>query len=106
MADITEIMKKAFLAGVGAAAEGTERADQLMKDMIRKGELTVEQGKALNQELKHNLDEKLHSGKAGKEEKKDVSSILSSLSREDLKELKRKLAEVDLDDDAGGDDID
>ena len=44
MADIVDLMKKAFLAGVGAAAEGTEKADQLLKDMIKKGEITVEQG--------------------------------------------------------------
>ncbi len=104
MSDITEILRKAFLAGVGAAAEGTEKADQLMKDMIRKGELTVEQGKALNQELKHNLDERLHGAKEQKEEKKDISSILEHLSDEDLKELKRRLAEIDID--AGEDDID
>lgn len=101
MTDMVELMKKAFLAGVGAAAEGTEKADALLKDMIRKGELTVEQGKALNQELKHNLDEKLKSGKEKKEEakKKDVASILRDLSPEDLRELKRKLEEVDLDED-------
>ena len=56
MTDIVDLMKKAFLAGVGAAAEGTEKADQLLKDMIKKGEITVEQGKTLNEELKHNLD--------------------------------------------------
>lgn len=98
MTDLVDMMKKAFLAGVGAAAEGTEKADQLFKDMVRKGELTVEQGKALNQELKHNLDEKLHS-KDRKAEKKDVSSILNDLSAEDLRELKRKLDGIDLDDD-------
>ena len=58
MTDMDDMMKKAFLAGIGAAAEGTEKADQLLKDMVKKGELTVEEGKALNQELKHNLDEK------------------------------------------------
>ena len=39
MTDIVDLMKKAFLAGVGAAAEGTEKADQLLKDMIKKGEI-------------------------------------------------------------------
>ena len=97
MTDIVDLMKKAFLAGVGAAAEGTEKADQLLKDMIKKGEITVEQGKTLNEELKHNLDQKLH-----QRDQKDagavVSSILKNLSEDDLKELKKRLAEVDADD--------
>lgn len=96
MADIVDMMKKAFLAGVGAAAEGTEKADQLLKDMIKKGELTVEQGKALNQELKHNLDERLHKDDR-KDEKTDVAGILKNLTPDDLRELKKKLDEVDLD---------
>lgn len=101
MADnIADLMKKAFLAGVGAAAEGTEKADALLKEMVRKGELTVEQGKALNQELRHKVDEKIKSVKEDKkEEKEDVSSILKNLSAEDLKELKRKLDEIDLEED-------
>lgn len=102
MADITDILKKAFLAGVGAAAEGTEKADQLMKDMVRKGELTVEQGKALNQELKHNLNEKLQKKE---KPKADVSTFLSQLSKEDLRELKKKLDEIDSEDQTGDDDI-
>lgn len=102
MADhVTDLMKKAFLAGVGAAAEGSEKADQLLKDLIQKGELTVEQGKALNQELKHNLDRRLH-----KEEKKDLSALLKDLSQEDLRELKRKLDQIDPGEEKEEDDLD
>ena len=97
MTDIVDLMKKAFLAGVGAAAEGTEKADQLLKDMIKKGEITVEQGKTLNEELKHNRDQKLHQ-RDQKDAGADVSSILKNLSEDDLKELKKRLAEVDADD--------
>lgn len=99
MTDMVDMMKKAFLAGIGAAAEGTEKADQLLKDMVKKGELTVEEGKALNQELKHNLDEKKKS-KEQDEKKQDVSSILKNLSADDLRELKRKLDEIEPDDDS------
>ena len=47
MVDITEGIRKAFLAGVGAVALGAEKTTELVK----KGELTVEQGKDLNREL-------------------------------------------------------
>ena len=49
--DLTEGVRRAFLAGVGAVALGAEKSQELMDDLISKGELTVEQGKALNAEL-------------------------------------------------------
>lgn len=102
MADMMDLMKKAFLAGVGAAAEGTERAETLLRDMVKKGELTVEQGKVLNQELKHDLDEKVKESREKARKKtddKDVSDFLSSLSQEDLRRLKEKLDAIDTGDD-------
>jgi polyhydroxyalkanoate synthesis regulator phasin len=102
MADLGETMKKVLLAGIGAAAETSEKAEQLLNDMVKKGELTIEQGKVLNKELKHNIDEKLKSSKekaAAQSRKPDVSEFLKNLSEEDLRELKARLAAVDLDED-------
>lgn len=48
-------IKKILLAGVGAVAVTTEKSKELLDEMVKKGELTVEQGKALNEELKHNI---------------------------------------------------
>lgn len=53
--DLTEGVKKAFLAGVGAVALGAEKTQELVSDLVKKGELTVEQGKDLNQELTHKV---------------------------------------------------
>ncbi|MCI1664926.1 MAG: hypothetical protein LKI25_00940 [Atopobiaceae bacterium] len=49
--DLTEGIRKVFLAGVGAIAMGAEKGQEVVDDLVKKGELTVEQGKALNQEL-------------------------------------------------------
>ncbi len=46
-----EGMRTIFLAGVGAIAMGAERSQQIIDDLVKKGELTVEQGKELNEEL-------------------------------------------------------
>lgn len=46
-----EGVRKIFLAGVGAIATGAEKSQQIIEDLVRKGELTVEQGKAMNEEL-------------------------------------------------------
>lgn len=39
------------MAGVGAIATGAEKSQQIIEDLVKKGELTVEQGKVLNEEL-------------------------------------------------------
>ena len=45
--------KKIFLMGVGAVAETAERSEKLINDLVKKGELTVNEGKNLNEELTH-----------------------------------------------------
>ena len=50
-----ENIKKVLLAGIGAVAITTEKSKDLLNEMVKKGELTVEQGKVLNEELKHNI---------------------------------------------------
>lgn len=46
-----EGVRKVFLAGVGAIATGAEKSQQIIDDLVKKGEITVEQGKQLNEEL-------------------------------------------------------
>ena len=48
-------LRKVFLAGVGALATTVEKSQEIVDDLVKKGELTVEQGKVLNEELKHNI---------------------------------------------------
>ena len=55
--DITDSFRKIFLAGVGAAAMTAEKSQEVVTEFVKKGELTVEQGKALNTELKHKAQE-------------------------------------------------
>ena len=51
-------VKKIFLLGIGAAATTAEKSKALVDDLVKKGEITVEEGKTLNQELKHKMNEK------------------------------------------------
>ena len=55
MDGIGENVKKLLLAGIGAVAATTEKSKEILDEMVKKGELTVEQGKVLNEELKHNI---------------------------------------------------
>lgn len=57
MDNLGENVKRLLLAGIGAVAVTAEKSKEILDEMVKKGELTVEQGKALNQELKHNIKE-------------------------------------------------
>ncbi|MCD7866251.1 MAG: phasin family protein, partial [Clostridiales bacterium] len=55
MEKLSDSMKKILLAGIGAAATTSEKTKEILDELVAKGELTVEQGKVLNEELKHNV---------------------------------------------------
>lgn len=57
MDQLGESIRKLILAGIGAAVATKEKSEELLKELVKKGELTVEQGKVLNEELKHNIKE-------------------------------------------------
>ena len=39
-------LRKVLLAGIGALATGYEKSSELVDELVKKGEITVEQGKA------------------------------------------------------------
>ena len=96
MSNLSDDLKRAFLFGVGAIAKTTEKSKELIDELIEKGAITVEQGKSLNEELKHNLQEKIL------EKERELNSDLISqikdmknLSDEDIQILKDKIPEVE-----------
>ena len=62
-------IKKLILVGIGAAAATAEKSQQIVEDLVKKGEITVEQGKELNQELKRNVKKRLDEISAAAQEK-------------------------------------
>lgn len=89
-----ENVKKLLLAGIGAVAVTAEKSKDLLDEMVEKGELTVEQGKVLNEELKHNIKKtvKEKTG-AGKKETaaEDLSDLLDKMTPEQLAVLKEQI---------------
>ena len=90
MNNFSDDLKKIFLAGVGAVAMTTEKSKEMIDQLVTKGELTVEQGKILNEELKHTISEKLKTPADVKSMEKD----LEKMSPEDLANLKAKIEEL------------
>ena len=87
---LSDSMKKIILAGIGAAATTSEKTKEILDDLVAKGELTVEQGKVLNEELKHRGKQT-----CGEEKKTDVKEILNGLTPEQRAELKEQLAAME-----------
>lgn len=50
-------LKDIFLAGIGAMAITGEKASEMVDKLIARGELTVDQGKEINQELQHKAED-------------------------------------------------
>ena len=87
-----------ILAGIGAVATTAERSKDLLDEMVEKGELTVEQGKVLNEELKHNIKQKVQDVTGKKEAElsdEDISDLIDRMTPEQIRALKEKLAGSD-----------
>lgn len=80
--ELGEGIKKLLLAGIGTAAVTAEKSKEVLDELVKKGELTVEQGKVLNQELKHNIKESV---------KKNVNVTLKPSNPDELKEVLGKM---------------
>lgn len=91
MEEMGNTLKKLILAGIGAAALTAEKSKALLDDMVEKGELTVEQGKALNEELKHTIKKTTKDDSTTQTSSNDLDALLEKMSPEDIQLLKEKL---------------
>lgn len=82
-------MKKILLAGIGAAATTAEKSKEILDDLVKKGELTVEQGKVLNEELKHNVKQTFQ------KEEQDPADVLKGMTLEQIEALKAAIADME-----------
>ena len=78
-------IKTFFLAGVGAVALTAEKSQAIIADLVKKGELTVEQGKELNKDLQRGFKESM--------EQKGVNiQKTSKMSTEEIAKIKEQIA--------------
>ena len=96
-----ENIKKLLLAGVGAVAVRAEKSKELLDEMVEKGELTVEQGKVLNEELKHNIKKTVKENVNAGEKKtasEEVSELLDKMTPEQIAALKEQIEKKEAED--------
>ena len=95
MEKLTDGLKKVVLAGIGTVAVAAEKSKEIIDEMAKRGQQTVEQGKVLNQELKHNIKEtvkKTVGGTAEVPSQEALAAMLDKMTPEQIAELKEKLA--------------
>lgn len=90
-------LKKVFLAGVGAVALTAEKSAELIEQLVKKGELTVEQGKVLNEELKQSAKSKMKSVLDIDDSAAGIVSRMEQMTPEELALLRAKLDALQAD---------
>lgn len=97
MDQLGEDLRKLILAGVGAAAATKEKSEVIFQELVRKGELTVEQGRVLNEELKHNLREAIRENVTVNvlDMSEDIMSSVKDMDDEQLEALKQCIRDAE-----------
>jgi len=101
LTDLSEDLKKIFLFGVGAVAVTAEKSKVLIDELVEKGDLTVQQGKILNEELRHNIKETIKETVTVNVVKSEtppsadtVVEGLDKMTPEEIKKIKDKLEAI------------
>ena len=87
-----ETLENVMHVGLGTLAMTSERASELKEELLKKGEEAYKSGKALNEELKHNISEKIKENvtvvvESPERTKEDLAKEIEKLSDEDKKEM-------------------
>ena len=85
-------IKKILLAGVGAVALSAEKGSELINELVKKGEITVEQGKDLNKDLQRSFKESMDKRGVNIDE---LSQKISKMSADELARIKEQIANAE-----------
>ncbi len=97
---VGDTFKKIFLAGIGTLAYTTEKSKDIVDMMVTKGQLTVEQGKILNEELRNTIRNRSNgeseAAAAPETVKEDnIGEFLKGLTPEQLDLLKEQISKME-----------
>lgn len=87
-----EDFKNIILMGLGAMSLTNEKARELKEELLKKGEEVYEKGKVANEELKHNIEQKIKDNvtvvyTSSDLSKEELANKIKELSDEDKKEI-------------------
>ena len=93
-----DLLKKVFLAGVGSLALTYEKTNDLVKELVEKGKITVDQGKQLNEELKRVVEDNKSNTQDIIDAKANIKNYIDSLNlatKEDIDSLNKRIDELE-----------
>lgn len=93
-----DLFKKVFFAGIGTMALTYEKANKLVKDLVEKGKITVEQGKQLNEELKRVVKDNNQNTQNMNDIEMNIKTYLDNLNlatKEDIDNINRRIDELE-----------
>lgn len=92
-------LKNLILAGIGTVAFTYEKSTEMVDELVKKGELTVSQGRQINEELKRKIDETRTPPQASPavtaETIKEILAGMNLATKEDLSELKERINKLE-----------
>lgn len=88
-----DTLKKVLLAGVGTVAATAEKGRELIDDMAKKGEITVEQSSILKKDIPENIQNLTSTirNKVSKVTSTDFNAIIDKLGLDELGSLKETI---------------
>lgn len=95
---ISEDLKNIFLAGIGAVATTAEKSKQIIDELVLKGEITVNQGKILNEELKNNIKSTIQNHNAEiklTSNSENVLEKLEAMTPDEIEVIKSKILDLE-----------
>ena len=87
-------LKSLLLAGIGSVAYTYEKASEVVDTLVKKGEITLNQGKELNEELKRVINEKKVDANTNSADVETIKNIIAQLNlptKQDIEDIKTRL---------------
>lgn len=92
-------LKNLLMAGIGTMAYSYEKGTELIEEMVKKGQLTINEGKELNEELKKKAKaEKKETEEQGAVTADKLKEILASLNlatKKDIEDLNERINKLE-----------
>ncbi len=92
-------LKNLLIAGIGSIAYTYEKSANLIEELVKKGELTINQGKELNEELKRCLKpektDNSHEDSIPLDKLKAFLSNMNLATKQDLDEIRDRLNKLE-----------
>lgn len=89
-------LRKLLLAGIGSVATTYEKAESIVDELVKKGEIAVNEGKELNEELKRKADKyRTEDGTLTIQSLKTALSDLNLVTKQDMDDLKKRVEKLE-----------